>query len=628
MSTTLPSKKIVIADAPEIGAFKAKFVYNYFEKDERQNDSGLISKEFVTKRPSEGFDAQFVNSKAFNRFTSRYIQFDWKPNLETESIKDANITIKDNIKKVHFEQDFLGEDYTSLVFQDSGKDGKMQYFFKRLLQQQKNQQDPNAAEITIQQSPMDAVKTMLEKTSDVIEPSLVCDSMINLESDGYVFLDKNNDKITTDSLLKEMANVKTFGHINSKFLWTIMKSALEGNLNVFEDEVLAAKDKYKQIEQNAQNVSNNSVVSSQDYDIEIQEYVGEPKKVETNGYSPKKQILGYIIDKTEKDINDNVTTCDPIIIENPNIATTIDLKVKYGSTYYYSIRAIYYVETQAEESDTGELYIIAHLLSSKSSITRVVPCIETVAPPPPADFDVRWDANKAQLALEWNFPINPQRDIKKWQIFRRSSIKEAFQLIKVYDFNDSTIVADDGQTEYPSPYLIEKLVNPQTFFIDHEFVKNKSTGEYPTFIYAVCSVDAHGHSSNYSIQVECTFNRFKNKLLKKMVSHSGAPKPFPNYYLLMDTFVDVMRTSRKNNSVKVVFSPEYLKVVDNENNDLRLIKTGLNESYKINLINLDIQDQQNIEINIKDMRLTEDKTKDNLTKDKKTVFRTKRRINR
>jgi hypothetical protein len=308
------------------------------------------------------------------------------------------------------------------------------------------------------------------------------------------------------------------------------------------------------------------------------------------------------------------------------VSTTIDLKIKYGSTYYYSIRSVAYVETQAEDSVSGEFYVVGYLLSSKNSITKIVHCIEDIAPPTPADFNTYWDANKQKLILQWNFPINSQRDIKQWQIFRRTSIKEPFQLIKNYVFNDSTIIANDGPSESPDPSLIEKLENPVSFYIDHEFEKNKTTGVFPTFIYAVCSVDAHGHSSNYSIQMQCTFDRFKNKLIKKMISFSGAPKPFPNFYLLSDTFVDVMRTSRKNKSIKIMFTPEYLKIIDNKNNDLNLLKTDKNESYKLSLINLDIQDQQNIEIKINDLRRTDEKIIPLLVPGKQQAFQTKRTV--
>ena len=41
--------------------------------------------------------------------------------------------------------------------------------------------------------------------------------------------------------------------------------------------------------------------------------------------------------------------------------------------------------------------------------------------------------------INWQFPINPQRDIKRFQIFKRFSTSDPFTLIAEYDFDNSTI---------------------------------------------------------------------------------------------------------------------------------------------------------------------------------------------
>ena len=73
---------------------------------------------------------------------------------------------------------------------------------------------------------------------------------------------------------------------------------------------------------------------------------------------------------------------------------------------------------------------------------------------------------------------------------------------------------------------------PMRSFRDFEFDKNKK------FIYALACVDAHGLTSNYSVQMEISFNRRENKLVRKLISRSGAPKPYPNAYLNRDLFID------------------------------------------------------------------------------------------
>ena len=187
--------------------------------------------------------------------------------------------------------------------------------------------------------------------------------------------------------------------------------------------------------------------------------------------------------------------------------------------------------------------------------------------------------------------MNTQRDIKQWQIFRRTSIDEPFELQKVYDFDDSTVQEKDPGEESVDPRLVEKLTSPKNFYVDFDFNKEAK------FIYSVCSVDAHGLSSNYGMQFEVSFDRYKNKIQKKLISKSGAPKAYPNMLLERDTFVDTIKDTG-HKKLRIVFSPEYLKVKDIENNDLGLLKTDENSVYRLSLINADLQKQTIIDVKL------------------------------
>jgi hypothetical protein len=119
----------------------------------------------------------------------------------------------------------------------------------------------------------------------------------------------------------------------------------------------------------------------------------------------------------------------------------------------------------------------------------------------------------------------------------------------------------------------------------------------------VCSVDAHGLSSAYSIQFFVKFDRFKNKLIKELVSNSGAPKAYPNMNLLTDTFVDSIRDSG-HKKLRVVFNTEFLKVADSKDNDLKVLKTSDNSKYRFQMINIDLQEQKVFDISLVDRRKT------------------------
>ena len=136
-----------------------------------------------------------------------------------------------------------------------------------------------------------------------------------------------------------------------------------------------------------------------------------------------------------------------------------------------------------------------------------------------------------------------------------------------------------------------------TFFKDNEFTKES------IFIYAVCCIDAHGMSSNYSPQFEVAFDKFNNKLVKRLVSTSGAPKSYPNLYLLEDAFVDVIKDSG-HERMKIYFDPEFLEITDRNNDDMGLLTTDKQGgSYKIQFINVDLQKHQILDIIIKDLRI-------------------------
>jgi hypothetical protein len=219
-----------------------------------------------------------------------------------------------------------------------------------------------------------------------------------------------------------------------------------------------------------------------------------------------------------------------------------------------------------------------------------------VPPPPPADFNLAWDYGERALRCSWNLPPNPQQDIKYIQLFRRKSIADPFQLIKMWDFNDTNTIVP--LAEYPLPELVVKSPSFVGFFLDREFSKESN------YIYAVAAIDAHGLTSNYSIQFQVSFDKFANRLVKRLISISGAPKQYPNAYLNADTFVDTMKDSG-HTTMRVVFNPEYLKLTQGDGTDLGLLKTDKQGGkYRIQLINLDLQSQQALDITIEDSRKT------------------------
>jgi hypothetical protein len=186
-------------------------------------------------------------------------------------------------------------------------------------------------------------------------------------------------------------------------------------------------------------------------------------------------------------------------------------------------------------------------------------------------------------------------DIKKFQIFRRKSVDEPFELLQVFDF-------DDAEIKFPllenkiDKNVVEYSLDPQRIYYDYDFYKESE------YIYALASVDAHGLSSNYSAQLAVKFDQYSNKLVVNYISKSGAPKQYPNLYLDKDLFLDTIKTSTKN-TMHMYLNPDCYSVVLNSGTKLDMLRTNKNGGkYIINFINVENQKSANVEISITDLR--------------------------
>jgi hypothetical protein len=302
--------------------------------------------------------------------------------------------------------------------------------------------------------------------------------------------------------------------------------------------------------------------------------------------------LGYMVERFAVSSNDRVVQKRRFFVASPKITSYIDTEVKYGVQYLYSVRnlAAFYVNTVR---DNGEVLTSRFLVASRPSTFSSVMTSEYVPPPSPSDLNFLWDYQRASLQINWAFPSNPQRDIKGWQVFRRKTLDEPFSLIAQIDFDDSAIKTPSAERVDPS--LIKRYESPVTFFIDPEFDKDSD------YIYAVCSIDAHAMTSNYSMQYRVSFNRIQNRLVKTLISQSGAAKQYPNTYLKAELSLDSVRSSNVEN-IRVYFDPEYLKVTDNDGRDLKVLKTDSRGGvYRISLLSTDRQTQANVDVSVKDL---------------------------
>lgn len=581
---SLPSKNAAILDVPEVSDLGAEFQYFYWTKDEYENGLGS-TQAAQSQLPSETFDASYVSR---TRRLPRLIKLSWKPVVINQNIGNnrGRVSIRDHFEKLHSEETFTSNDYTTFHYQDTGMDLKLKFFVDQMAKL--------LPEFSTAQSAGELVKLLNKNTSDHVTAGFLAGVISNLSRQGVTFA---NEAQAVEAILDRIKKVALNARLNNRLLIPVLNTVRADSLGIFADE-LGAESFLNQI-QHIQDVSitsgNANLISPLDYEFEVLSYVGY-RPVDTNGYQPAVQALGYALEKRETRSDGSIENHPAILIEDPNTALTYDGQIRYNSSYAYRIRAVYLVEVRAVDEKSKQNLLVSFLVGSKFSSEVQVNTVEMVPPPPPADFNVTWDYGQRALRCTWNLPNNPQQDIKYIQLFRRKSIADPFQLIKMWDFNDTnTRVA---LSEYPLPELVERVPSFIGIFLDRDFGKDSN------YIYAVAAVDAHGLCSNYSLQFQASFDRFANKLVKKLISVSGAPKQYPNAYLNADTFVDTIKDSGHTN-IRVVFNPEYLTLVNGAKADMGLLKTDrVKGKYRLQLINIDLQAQANVEIVLEDSRLT------------------------
>ena len=108
------------------------------------------------------------------------------------------------------------------------------------------------------------------------------------------------------------------------------------------------------------------------------------------------------------------------------------------------------------------------------------------------------------------------------------------------------------------------------------------------------------------------YDRAKNKSITKMISFPNAPKPYPNLLLNNDSFDDAIKVSGYER-MRVYFDPEYYKVTRNASSalpgsqlsptekDLDFLRINADkDTYKIHIINVDLQKDKTLNIRIGD----------------------------
>jgi hypothetical protein len=625
MTISQPSHEIYAVDIPEVKDFSAHFKYNFFVTDESVNDSGGVPNQILSRR-ADNVDSSFIQYATIR--APRFVTFKFTPVKLSDvgrAVSDSDVNnnvfekrfddnlIGKNIDKIITEDDFSSNDFVSIHFHDGALDEKLYELVSGSITQHSegSETDPNT-------SAYKSANRLSDQVPDYVKLHFLTRAASTPSGNGvnFVFpadssggpsssetryrnirntLDASgrNMSLGINTYFRRLSHVNVSTQINTKLFHDVVDRMIKDPQSMYGNDLHSLYQFSKQAQQSSkQKLSLN--INENDYKTIVPFVSLQVQRTASATNKQSAEIVGYLIDKSEITPAGEIINFPPIIIENSRVSMSADFRVKYGTTYSYTMRTIVRFTLPAIDNETGDVATIQILVSSKPSNKIYVKTYERVAPPPPTDLNFTWNYETDRLLIHWTFPPNSQRDIKKFQLFRRKDVDHPFELIKMYDFDDSVIRTPDH--EFADPSLVEYLLSPATYFTDDEFLKTSK------YIYALTAIDAHGMTSNYSAQFQVWFDPFKNKLMKSLISHTGAPKPYPNLYLQAETFVDTIRVNGPHSKrLKLYFNPEYYQLYDDDNKFVKVLSTLQDGGeYQIQFINLDNQKSQLLNVKIDD----------------------------
>lgn len=587
-----PSRSIDEVNVPEVSNFRCDFVYNFYTKDERVSPYNSVN------QPPD---------KA-----ARYITLTWQsPRVSSNTTRqkaEQEFSISRQSSKIvsednFFDQDYLNYSFSSLEAVEQGASdleniSRLSRYNTESLFQMARRQIAGVQSETQNES-LKFVTEAYAKLADIPQDSL-----------GLRVYDASGKLTDSEDLLRTIVDTLT---IRTKIHSTIIP-------DVFKNSV--QKESYSNLLSLQQSYSNSFRGRPVDEFLRIDAVdVDFQENNNVNKLTDPVNLMGYVIDRYSSSVN-GFTKENTFYIEDIEQTNFIDREVIYGKTYVYTIRVVAAVKILVQEDPGASQTQIATVYVSSRPISAPVECFEYTPPPPPTGIRFSFDYKKRNLIITWDTPLNPQRDIKQFQVFRRKSIREPFELIAQYGF-DRSEYGQNGTGRYKTGervdandienmlnddlYLVKISDHPVLTHVDEDFTLDPEFFVSSEYIYALASVDAHGMISNYSEQHHVVFDPYKNKLVTRVICNVGSPRQYPNMNLRMDAFKDTVRVSGDAaRQLKIYFTPEYLKVKDDvllsKTHKIVEAQTATNKRpyYLLQLVNLDNQKMQSIKIDIDD----------------------------
>ena len=180
----------------------------------------------------------------------------------------------------------------------------------------------------------------------------------------------------------------------------------------------------------------------------------------------------------------------------------------------------------------------------------------------------------------------------------RNSLHEPYRLVKYFTFNNTyprsaviysrETISDDYiiSSEYDFPDSIDRSKIPRFYeFREYTVAVRPNTN----YFFALCSIDAHGNSSNLSAQYKVRRDNVTGEVDIQLACPEGAPKQYPNILIPGKLALPSFKSSGFR-YMDVHFVPDSSKSVPNVGEP----------SVNLQLFELETQVEKNVVITIKE----------------------------
>ena len=451
------SKSVTAIDIPDPRSIRLEFIYNYYTPDERVRSAMNGSDQILdlTSPDTNQLLYQITTEKLPRLVEIRFLKLPKDSISPIDTLHgDLNINIKGNLSKIYIEGATKSRSFVGTELVDTFSDASFYNLakFSSFVQHINDPDDSSNANASRLAS------KLVQGLSGSSDKKLVMEVMSNLQPQGVSYGSTDIQNEQTQAASDSAARQSFSLNFNKLFFEDIMSAAARNSSSVFEDEIRAylAADIAPFIQDTARSTATPNLIRKNEYEIYGSAISSKDiSAAVANTIAPKMAIVGYIIQKFEVAQNGSLITHEPIIIENKEATFTYDPAVLYGKTYFYKIRTVIVLETLACRKTNDPLakqYMLSRFLIASEGVSATVNCVEDIPPPAPVNLNFRYDYDYRKPEISWQFPLNAQRDIVKFQIFKRqskvqgsssiSAVSQPFTLIAEYDFDQSAIKSD------------------------------------------------------------------------------------------------------------------------------------------------------------------------------------------